>query len=1457
MKRTLGPRDSRPPDRAIYTSDLSDEGSESARKGSNIDNAATLRKLNAALLELDKLKAERNSSQVQYRSLQLERDRLAQELEECRVNDRVVSRQGTELRGLEEENRRMKQALALAESERKDLTTRLQAVESERLSASRKLHTDSQSLFQAQRSRETLEGQVEQLRSQLQQYEAANRELALSKAQANRDLSRLDLDRKSILEQLEHCSRSQDQATVAVARDREERESVYLRHSRLLASVGIGERVKAAVRKRRAAGFASLRDHIFRKYRKTSGIALLDKVLYRRLKRLAQRRMLIWKDLCSRVLAEEHKSSLLQGHILSLAKQAKFAWWQALTYRSKVQVQAQTRRSRFQAAMERLDDLLSSQEQEKLVVKALLGWRNFQLRKKREKLSKAVEGMTAQTGELKAGLSHEQFSHHRSLQRKALSCLFRQSKEQIWSYFLSWKNYMFAYRANLPKLKRVVTIWSRSKQTMAVSTWKAVVSYSQLTDVVSESHTLAGRNLVLSETIADLSKVVQQKQTEQQESRERRLKMSLVLNWKLQIRAGLRLWARNALEDSSKVRAIYQLTGLAREYHLRWGWGSIGKAAGKRKARAVRSQREQTVLFMTARQAVKLSFAEWQQFYYSRKSAKSLIRRALMGTSVRGRRKGFSTWKAALHSYKEADLALSISQLDDANADLRENLTSTRADLAYTQSDFHSFTLTVKTQASWQMDKVVSRLQAGVAGKRFLQWKAKVQVRRQKQVKARRLLVFWARQTERKAINAWTLHTQIVLQTLHQAEVHSLQSDLRDQQKSYRALKDFSEDKIATQVGEIQTLNRNLGKTIGSYEKVRMKLCDLRVKVVPLRGICFEGWKRVLATTKKHMGLLVTILRQRVLKKSLFSVKIFAWNEAKREGNRRKIGLMLGKLKGWGLRTAHYVWKTQVRLGREADLMAALAREEEEKTRNAKNSALVKDNMSAEMMKRQVEHFEKKCLQEWRKAARKMRKLASISAFFHTSRRETSLKSTFSTLFRHSYSAKVHYRKCMRSLRYLSSHTLTSVFLSWKSQVKDVHYFTKTLQKSWDQHYQASISAGFEAVRGTAAVRGERRQWYGKLQGSLICRALVTLGKSNVAAGFSLWRGKTGYANRQESTIRSVILSQRKRALRGSYAVWVKLTSLHQQRDYLESHGPTARFSQHLQHKVNTLQELLDREGVDLKRSERFLLERESRGSALIQLKQQSGLVPAASKYFLLWKMVTYKKQRIVKTAKRMQAYRYKGDLLAGFQTWKSALPQLSTLKQSYSKHELATIVSQLEKDVERLSAEAQVMDQELQSRSSYCFLLERMARGGQNQALAHLSSVVQTPLRQAMHQWSSNLRAEMIERLREDLAQMRQELEYVATGFEEAKAENRALADENGELRKTTRDGIAFAEALEVAGDENREIREELIEQRLAVERLLEENKRLADRVRRLRGEEEEDGYGSSRSLKFKSLHF
>jgi chromosome segregation ATPase len=247
----------------------------------------------------------------------------------------MVSRQETELRSLEEENRRLKQAFGQADMERKDLSSRLQAVESERLSASRKLQSESQSLFQAQRSREALETQIEQLRCQLQQYEIANRELALSKAQVNRDLSRLDLDRKSLLDQLANCSRSQDQTTMTLVRDREERENMHLRHSRLLASVGIVERVKAAVRKRKGAGLSAIRDYIFKKYRKANAISLLDKTLYRRMRRLVRRRLISWKELCHRVRSEEYNQSLLQGHNLSLTKQAKFAWWQALTCRAR------------------------------------------------------------------------------------------------------------------------------------------------------------------------------------------------------------------------------------------------------------------------------------------------------------------------------------------------------------------------------------------------------------------------------------------------------------------------------------------------------------------------------------------------------------------------------------------------------------------------------------------------------------------------------------------------------------------------------------------------------------------------------------------------------------------------------------------------------------------------------------------------------------------------------------------------------------------------------------------------------------------------------------------------------------------------------------------------------------------------------------------------------------------
>ena len=1456
MQRARDFRESHPGNRGLYTSDLSDAGSESSHKGSKLDNAATLRKLNAALIELDKLKAERNSYQMQYRSLQLDKERLEQELEENRVNDRAVNRQVTEIKALEEENRRVKQALALAETETKELASRLQTAETERLSFSRKFQSESQSLTQAQRSRESLVTQIDQLRDQLQQYEAANRELALSKAQVTRDLNRLEYDRKSLLEQLEQASRRQDQEAVAVVKAREERESIHQRHSRLLASVGIMERLKAAIRKKKTSGWVNIRDYVWTKSGKISAVLRLDKVLSRRLKRFARRRLRIWKDKCDRVRKEEEKISLLQGHELSLARQAKFAMWQALTYRSKVNTQTRTRRIRFQAVMERLEGILIAQEQGKLVAKAVLGWKSYHLKRKREKLTKAVESVTLQATNWKDGLTQEQVKHHHSLQRKALSCLFRQGKEQVWSYFLGWKNVMLAYRASLPVLKRVATIWNRSQETKALSTWKSNVSYSQLSDVVSESQQLANRNLHLSETIVDLTKNLQRNTDKQRINREKRLRMSVVLNWKLQIRAGLRLWARNALQDSCKVSAVFKLTDMVREYHLHWGLHCIKTKADKVKARLIRDVRKNTVVGIDTKLTLKRAFQELQEFFYTRKSAKSLLNRALIGTSIRCQRKGFLTWKSAFYAYKEADLSLEIHHLSLKNSDLTDNLASTQSELGHTKSVFAGFTLNVKTRASSLISKITLNLFLKLAEKKFNFWKNSTNLRKSQKSKMKRLILFWRKQNERKAMNSWTIHTKKSIKITHKKEVNSLQTEIRDQIKSYKILKDFSEEKIANQAGEIENLDGKLQKSKGSYEKLRGLFCNLQLKVVSLRKLSFDEWKNRVENVKKHVKLLGIIVRQRILKKSLFKVKIYAFDEARKMKNKRKIAVMLAKLAKFGLKTSTFIWKNQVNIIKEAELMAILAKEQNEKQQISKNNSFIKDKMSAEMLKRTNSEFIGKILKEWHLIARKLRKLSSISRVFHISKTINREKLTFLRLYRNCYISKVYYRKCQRCLHLMSGNTLQSTFSAWKNRVKDLNYLGKVVKNTYERHYKVLISTSFQAISSYFSLQKTEFTSKFELKRSLIRRAVVSMTKSSLATNFFLWKSRITRDNRKNKALNRVLRGIYRRFVGKYYGKWEEMRVLGKQREYLEKEGPVAKLNSHLETKVTALKELMTREGVDVKRFERFMLERETRGSALIMLTppHHEDYLAAAQKYFLLWKMVAYKKQRILKTAKRMLVYRHKTDLFVAFKTWKTALPQISSLKQSYSKHELATMMSQLEKQVERLTLETQSMTEELQYRGNYCMLLEALARKGQNQSLSHLNAVVQRPMRQALYQWGSNVKAEAVMQLKTQVMDMRRELEYANGGFEEAKEENRVLVDENGELRKTTRDGIAFAEALEAAGEENRELREELRERSRVVERLMEENKSLADRIRRLRGEE--DGYSSSQSMKYRSLN-
>jgi hypothetical protein len=144
------------------------------------------------------------------------------------------------------------------------------------------------------------------------------------------------------------------------------------------------------------------------------------------------------------------------------------------------------------------------------------------------------------------------------------------------------------------------------------------------------------------------------------------------------------------------------------------------------------------------------------------------------------------------------------------------------------------------------------------------------------------------------------------------------------------------------------------------------------------------------------------------------------------------------------------------------------------------------------------------------------------------------------------------------------------------------------------------------------------------------------------------------------------------RKLRSCWTLWKEGELIGDVIRDAETSGPVAIENNALKNRIDILNTLIEKEGIDPKYVDEFIMENESYKEAMLRKSvhrlrynasmtnfqvDTESIVPRA---FLSWKLWILRKRKVFRAAVRCWGRLRRPDLVQAFQTWKSGLPLVS-----------------------------------------------------------------------------------------------------------------------------------------------------------------------------------------------------
>ena len=1104
--------------------------------------------------------------------------------------------------------------------------------------------------------------------------------------------------------------------------------------------------------------------------------------------------------------------------------------------------------------MERIEGYLKGSNTQKAHVvkeKLFVTWKNFVVLNKLKRTQEELD--------IEKPL-REQYENHYHLtladkrrlhQIKAGRIFSKCFRGEIYSYFSHWKEQAEYFKESKPRIKRMILKEYMWKIGTAFRKWKECAMDIDFQELNLKHSRAVESNNALLEHVNNLEEALNIQISKHNDLS--RLTMRRVVfriqNFKLS--TYLRTWAQKAFTSSNMFCGASIIEKKLRHFILRRSIAAIISRSYRNKRRETTQKKLTYHVALQMKGSLDFTFSAWRHFISIQRRFKQLLLKYAKRKTLVRKQICMNKLKTKIKLMREGELVTYSRQIHAEKEALTKNFEELSDNYKEMTAKADKFLKNLKKRSRLRIVNALIRCSQGCRRIFWDRWLGAIHLRDSKILKMARLKNLWDKNRQKRSWRTWIMFIKKKWEVMSEIEISSLKKNTKAIQ---REAKGFQEN-LQKVIQEKESIIEECEGQIIYTEKINEFLLNRAVRHFEEEYsenramFAFKAMKeRYLAIKKRVINFsdFFVLLRKKF---ALMAIK----EKAKNVENHNKYYLFVesyckkfnrrflkNRFNAWhrNMNTIHQI-HLQAKIEKDAETLTQmqLMQKKIQKTNMVKFFSILKDkNQSSVFL-------------AWKTTCKKLRCIRLASKKFSSTSSARRCSFAVNKWFDFLKVSQSRLQKNNKAINLYMQKLILRVFGSWKSLHEVGRYYKLVFGGLNKRFYRDCLFTGLTAIKAFIKEKSAHDTWRQRGQGSIINKVLFTKAKKVLRPRFETWKSFIPFKLTANSKVRRSVLRALTRKYRTAFDLWLECFKIKRTIENVNRSGHVAVENSFLRDRNEILEGLIKDEGIDAKYVERYINERENLKSALKRkgierLRYKAGLVnpndnSLLPRIFMTWKLWVIKRQRIMRYAHRMNAYRRKPDMMKAFATWKNGLPLVVNTISKLPRQQLYGLVARMDRDIKTLEGRLENTNGDLVYMNAYTEVLHGHAKRGQNLALVLGKLNTHKTLYRALTRWNVHTGLCKVHDLLAQLTCVEENLYISKTTLRALEDDNQQLMEENVELRQASLDGIAIAEAFETLSREREKLSVDLAERTATIKRLLEHNNELAMRLKQFNAEE------------------
>ena len=1088
---------------------------------------------------------------------------------------------------------------------------------------------------------------------------------------------------------------------------------------------------------------------------------------------------------------------------------------------------------------------LSNKEKEKFVSTIFLAWKNIWTKGKLLNAEEALSIERPLRQQLQSSLSDLRADHQINLQKSALNMILNPLYKQVNTYFSHWKSVGSHYKGYLHNVRYLLIKYYKLFLIKGFKSWKEKVFTIKIDKLNYSNNRTLMEKIELDQQVRILSDLLQSKEINLQGIKQKKMSRCIAYMKNRDLANSLRIWSLKARTKTDKMHSARDLRKVYLKALSRVSFTAIKKVAESNKQKLLRGRKMQKYLIVRCKDSLSLTFIGWQSITKTMKNLRKLVSKNYAKRMMNNKVQAWKEWKEYLTNDKHGQLAYQNQKLASYSESLEKELGKFKELFCESQDSNKRLDQMLRVKGK---QRVTIALIKGCTEKwkrYWIIWKSMIRKFEELKKKSRKIVNCWTNKELRQAWHSWLVFIKVKVQKNNSAALDKHKKDMASFKLENKKIKVLLEQEIEEKSTQIVILSKDLAKIQRFSEFLLSKsMKNMSANYsISLTSYFFTVMKdRYLGLKGILQGFSETV-RALKLRRGLKDIKSFCLETIKINSLRN---MLVSVFKRYGVRFLRNEFDRWIRNTwqiNETKLKSVLKTQTGQLQALKKKESVIKMKNREKFLKLFIGQNKQNVFNGWKSAADGVKRRKMQTELLK--RKILQLKFTLitSSLSQNAQNLKLARAKTLKAMN-LSSFNLTKlIFNEWKVLHLKTSNFSKILNRVISKLNQISLIFSFNQVKSFASSERTQANILKLSKASQIKRILLHKFSKSSQYYLSLWRNMKNARTSNFKVLRSSILRAFHRSLRSAFDLWNEDMLLKETVEITNTQGIVAIENNILKGRIATLNKLIEDEGLDPKYVEKYILEKETKQSALTLqsihlMKYKSGLINPKDriivpKYFLSWKQWVIKRKKILRVSYRLLCFTRKPELLSGFLNWKHGLSLIINSVNKLPRRGLYSLIAKMDLDIKTLESKLETTHKSVLFLETYSNLLSSQVRRGQNMALVSCSLQQQKSLFQGFSRWSYYTGLCRVQDLLEQLTSTEQNLYIVKSTLKNMEEDNMSLVEENYELRLASLDGVAIAEAFETLSKEREKLSLDLAERTATINKLIEQNNELADRLR------------------------